>query len=159
VPQAATGLLADLLPQVAAGELEEPDAAALISSVLVGGVDTTEAQLTHAMRLSAAHPEQWYLLCVDPSPIPAAVAEVLRFEPITPFTARLTTAQLELDGVTVPQGTLLIARTATANRDPATYTDPEVFDITAERGDAATLSFGVRTARAAAAHPAADVTV
>lgn len=140
--EAATGLLADLLPQVAAGELSEADAAALISSVLVGGVDTTQAQLAHALRLLAEHPDQWRLLSDDPSLIPAAVAEVLRFEPITPFTARLTTAELELDGVTVPQGTLLIACTATANRDAATYTAPEVFDITAERGDAATLTFG-----------------
>ncbi len=141
-PAAATGLLADLLPQVVAGELEEADAAALISSVLVGGVDTTQAQLAHAMRLFAEHPDQWQLLCADPSLLPAAVAEVLRFEPITPFTARLTTDDLELDGVAVPRGTLLIACTATANRDPATYTDPGVFDITAARGDAATLTFG-----------------
>lgn len=141
-PSAATGLLGDLLPEVAGGELDGGDAAFLISSVLVGGVDTTQAQLAHAVRLLAEHPEQWDLLVDDPSRIPAAVAEVLRFEPITPFTARLTTAELDLDGITVPTGTLLIACTATANRDPATYTHPEVFDLAADRGDAAPLTFG-----------------
>jgi cytochrome P450 len=141
-PSAAPGLLGDLLPEVAAGELDAGDAASLISSVLVGGVDTTQAQLAHAVRLFATHPGQWELLVADPALIPAAVAEVLRFEPITPFTARLTTAELDLDGITVPAGTLLIACIATANRDPATYARPEVFDITADRGDAAHLTFG-----------------
>ncbi|TVR28610.1 MAG: cytochrome P450 [Nitriliruptor sp.] len=141
-PSAATGLLADLLPEVAAGDLDAADAASLISSVLVGGVDTTQAQLAHAVRLFATHPGQWELLVDDPAWIPAAVAEVLRFEPITPFTARLTTAELDLDGITVPQGTLLIACTATANRDPGTYDRPEVFDITADRGDAGHFTFG-----------------
>ena len=141
-PSAAPGLLGDLLPEVAAGELDAGDAASLISSVLVGGVDTTQAQLAHAVRLFATHPGQWELLVDDPALIPAAVAEVLRFEPITPFTARLTTAELDLDGITVPAGTLLIACIATANRDPATYARPEVFDITADRGDAAHLTFG-----------------
>ncbi len=141
-PATATGLLADLLPEVADGALEEADAAALISSVLVGGVDTTQAQLAHAARLLAEHPAQWELLVREPARIPAAIAEVLRFEPITPFTARLTTAELDLDGITVPEGTLLIACTATANRDADTYTDPEAFDITADRGNAADLTFG-----------------
>ncbi len=141
-PSEATGLLADLLPQVAAGELDDDDAAALISSVLVGGVDTTQAQLAHAVRLLAEHPAQWDLLVADPTLVPAAVAEVLRFEPITPFTARLTTDELDLDGIAVPAGTLLIACTATANRDPGTYARPGVFDITADRGGAAHLTFG-----------------
>ncbi len=141
-PSEATGLLADLLPQIAAGELDDDDAAALISSVLVGGVDTTQAQLAHAVRLLAEHPAQWDLLVDDPTLVPAAVAEVLRYEPITPFTARLTTAELDLDGITVPAGTLLIACTATANRDPGTYDRPGVFDITADRGDGAHLTFG-----------------
>ena len=141
-PSAATGLLKDLLPEVAAGDLEHGEAASLISSVLVGGVDTTQAQLAHTVRLLAEHPAQWELLVDDPTLVPAAVAEVLRYEPITPFTARLTTAELDLDGITVPAGTLLIACTATANRDPATYDHPEVFDIAADRGDAGHLTFG-----------------
>ena len=141
-PSAATGVLADLLPEVAAGDLDGADAASLISSVLVGGVDTTQAQLAHTVRLLAEHPTQWDLLVDEPALIPAAVAEVLRFEPITPFTARLTTAELDLDGITVPAGTLLIACTATANRDPGTYVQPERFDITADRGDAGNLTFG-----------------
>lgn len=143
-PSEATGLLAELLPEVAAGELDDGDAASLISSVLVGGVDTTQAQLAHAVRLLAEHPAQWDLLIDDPTLVPAAVAEVLRLEPITPFTARLTTDELDLDldGIAVPAGTLLIACTATANRDPGTYARPGEFDITADRGDRAHLTFG-----------------
>src|SRR3712207_7813549 len=53
----------------------------LVLNVLVGGVDTTQSQLAHAMRLFADHPDQWALLAERPELVPAAVDEVLRFEP------------------------------------------------------------------------------
>ena len=59
----------------------------LVLNVVAGGIDTTQAQLSHAMRLFAADPAQWAALARDPGLVPAAVEEVLRFEPITPFTA------------------------------------------------------------------------
>ena len=54
------------------------------------------------MRLFAAHPEQWQLLRADPDLVAAAVDEVLRYEPITPFTARMTIEDVEFRDVIVP---------------------------------------------------------
>ncbi len=61
----------------------------LVFNVLVGGVDTSQSQLAHAIRLLAEHPDQLALLAADPSLAEQAVEEALRYEPITPFTARI----------------------------------------------------------------------
>ena len=50
----------------------------LVLNVVAGGIDTTQAQLSHAMRLFAAHPAQWAALARDPGLVPAAVEEVLQ---------------------------------------------------------------------------------
>ena len=135
-------LLATLRPALADGRLSDQECVSLVGSVLIGGVDTTQAQLAHTVRLLAQHPEQWEVLVADPSLVPQAVEEGLRYEPIAPFTARLVTEELEHEGVTFPPGTLLIACALTANRSAEAYEAPRRFDITADRGDAKALSFG-----------------
>ena len=89
----------------------------LVLNVVAGGIDTTQAQLSHAMRLFAAHPGQWAALARDPGLVPAAVEEVLRFEPITPFTARICTDAIEHRGVLFPAGTIVAICAERANRD------------------------------------------
>ena len=110
----------------------------LVLNVIAGGIDTTQAQLSHAMRLFAAHPRQWERLRQDPELTGRAVDEVLRAEPITPFTARICTAPLEHRGVTFPAGTIVAICAERANRE---QDRGEEFDITAER-DGRLLTFG-----------------
>src|SRR5918999_1621403 len=123
-------------------KLTDEECLDVVGSVLVGGVDTTQSQLAHGLRLFAEHPDQWRLLADDPSLAPGAVEEVLRFEPIAPLTARILLEDVEHRGVTFPKDTLLFAAAVTANRDPEEYEEPETFDITADRGRAKPLSFG-----------------
>jgi cytochrome P450 len=133
----------DLISVLAAGtDLHDDEYVTLICSVISGGTDTTEAQLAHGMRLFAQHPDQWALLAERPELAERAVEEVLRYEPITPFTARIATEDVELHDVTVPQGTVLFVCAATANRDPATYDEPDRFDITREPSAVLTFGFG-----------------
>src|SRR4029434_869584 len=113
----------------------------LVLNVLVGGVDTTQSQLAHGMRVFAGHPEQWELLAERPDLAPGDVDEALRFEPITPFTARLLHEEVEYRGVTFPADTVVMVCSFAGNRD-GVEGDPEEFDITAERGDAKPLTFG-----------------
>lgn len=123
--------------------LTEEEMGHLVSAVLVGGVDTTQAQLAHGIRLFATHPEQWELLRRDPEGLAAAAAEeVLRHEPITALTARITLEDVEYRGIEFPANTVVLACALTANHDPETYADPEEFDITADRGRAKPLTFG-----------------
>ena len=67
--------------------------------------------------------------------------EVLRFEPITPFTARLLHEEVEYRDVTFPAGTVVMVCAFTGNRDGVDG-DADGFDITADRGDAKPLTFG-----------------
>ena len=110
----------------------------LVLNVLAGAVDTTQSQLSHAMRLFATHPPQWDLLAAEPARVPAAVAEVLRYEPITPFTARICTGDIEHRGVLFPAGSIVAICAERANREQDAG---ERFDITAER-DGRALTFG-----------------
>jgi cytochrome P450 len=136
----------DLISTLIAAEqegdrLSDVECMNLVLNVLVGGVDTTQSQLAHAVRLLAANPEQWQRLADDPELAAAAVEEVVRYEPITPFTARLLHEQVEYRDVTFPEGTVVMVCAFTGNRDGVDG-DPDSFDITADRGDAKPLTFG-----------------
>jgi cytochrome P450 len=118
----------------------------LVFNVLVGGVDTSQSQLAHAIRLLAEHPDQWALLVEDPSLAERAVEEALRYEPITPFTARILTEEVSFRDVSFPEGTMVMVCAFTGNRDldedAAGEGGPDRFDIAAERGRARALTFG-----------------
>jgi cytochrome P450 len=144
----ADDLISDLLAARDAGEgevggdrLSAAECVQLVANLLAGGIDTTTAQLAHAIRLFAGHPAQWALLAGDPALAPRAVDEVLRFEPVTPFTARICLEQVEHRGVIFPAGTIVAICAERANREGASG---EEFDITATR-DTRLLTFGAGT--------------
>lgn len=136
----------DLISTLIAAEqegdrLSDVECMNLVLNVLVGGVDTTQSQLAHAVRLFAERPDQWQLLAERPELAPGAVEEVVRYEPITPFTARLLHEPVEFRDVTFPEGTVVMVCAFTGNRDGVDG-DADAFDITADRGDAKPLTFG-----------------
>jgi cytochrome P450 len=135
-------LISTLIAAEQEGErLSDVECMNLVLNVLVGGVDTTQSQLAHALRLFAANPDQWQLLAERPELAPDAVEETLRYEPITPFTARLLHEDVEYRDVTFPEGTVVMVCAFTGNRDGVDG-DADAFDITADRGDAKPLTFG-----------------
>jgi cytochrome P450 len=136
----------DLISQLLAAEehgdrLTRDELTELVLNVIAGGIDTTQSQLAHALRIFAAHPDQWRLLAGDPEAYaPRAVSEVLRFEPVAPFTALIVLTDLEHRGVTFPAGTIVAVCAERANRDQPGGED---FDITADRdGKLFTFSAG-----------------
>jgi cytochrome P450 len=110
-------LLAAADPAHPPERLSEEECVNLVLNVLIGGVDTTQSQLAHAVRLLAEHPEQWAALVEDPSLAGRAVEEALRYEPITPFTARITVEDLTYRDVTFPKDTIVMVCAFTGNRD------------------------------------------
>jgi cytochrome P450 len=135
----ADDLISQLLAVQREGDrLSAAECVQLVVNLLAGGIDTTAAQLAHAVRLFAEHPRQWELLAENPRLVPRAVEEVLRFEPVTPFTARICLEQVEHRDVVFPAGTIVAVCAERANRDGD---DGERFDITAAR-DARLLTFG-----------------
>jgi cytochrome P450 len=132
-------LLTALLAAEQAGDrLSHAECVNLVLNVIAGGVDTTQAQLGQALRLFAAHPRQWELLRERPELVAAAVDEVLRAEPITPFTARICLEPVEHRGVLFPAGTIVAVCAERANRE---QDGGEEFDIAAPR-DGRLLTFG-----------------
>ena len=132
-------LISTLIQAEAEGDrLSDVELLNLVLNVLVGGVDTTQSQLAHALRLFAEHPEQWELLAGNPLLAPQAVEEVVRFEPITPFTARIAMEEVTYRDVTFPEGTVVLVCAFTGNRDGI----EDSFDITADRGGKKPLTFG-----------------
>jgi cytochrome P450 len=133
----ADDLISTLLSAEADGDrLSHEECGNLVLNVLTGGVDTTQSQLAHGLRLFAEYSDQWALLTERPGLIPRAVEEILRFEPITPFTARICVEEVEHRGVTFPAGTIVAVCAERANRD-----QDERFDITVDR-DGRLLTFG-----------------
>lgn len=136
-------VLSELLAVEQEGDrLSADECVYLTGSLLTGGMDTTTSQLAHGCRLFANHPDQWRLLAENPSLAPQAVEEVLRFEPAAPYNARILLQDIEFRGVTFPEGTLVAAVGASANRDEDAWENPGVFDITVERGRVQQATFG-----------------
>lgn len=112
--------------------------------LLNAGTDTTRNQLAAAVQTLAEHPDQWELLAEHPELAPQAVEELMRHTPIALGALRKVRddgADVELGGMCFPAGSLVIANTAAANRDPAVYDEPDRLDIT-RRDAPAMLTFG-----------------
>jgi cytochrome P450 len=137
----AEDLITDLIQAEEAGEkLSDDELRNLVLNVLVGGVDTSQSQLGHAVRLLADHPDQWEALRSDPRGLAlGAVEEALRYEPITPLTARITVADVEHRGVRFPAGTIVLVSAWHANRQGI---EDDSFDIAADRPRSRVLTFG-----------------
>jgi cytochrome P450 len=140
-PAPGDDLISALIRAEEAGDrLTDGELRHLILNILVGGVDTSQSQLAHAVRLLAEHPDQWALLTSDPHRLAAAaVEEALRYEPITPFTARILTGELGYRGVTFPAGSIVLVSAwhSQHDRDPA-----DTFDIAVSRTGQRLLTFG-----------------
>ncbi len=97
--------------------------------LLIAGHITTTATLGNAVYCLDSDPVQQQTLRNDPSLVPAAIEEVIRFRSPFPRLGRATTTEVELGGRTIPAGALVIPWLAAANRDPARFADPDRFDV------------------------------
>jgi cytochrome P450 len=93
------------------------------------GNETTTRLIGWAGKVLAEHPDQRQELVDDPSLIPGAVEELLRYESPSPVQARYVTKDVEHHGGTVPAGSALLLITSAANRDDRKFPDPNRFDI------------------------------
>ena len=113
----------------------------LVASLLIAGTDTTRNQLAASVHALCEHPDQWELVARHPELAMSAVEETMRHSPIAAAALRTALQDVELAGVTIPAGTLVLANTAAANRDPVVYHHPDRLDITRE-GAPAMQTFG-----------------
>ena len=93
------------------------------------GTETVMRLLGNAAVLLAQHPDQRQILVDEPSVIPSAVEELLRYEAPSPVQGRWTTHDTEIGGVPVPAGSKVLLITGSAGRDEREYPDPDRFDV------------------------------
>jgi len=128
-PAPTEDLVSDLLAAEAAGRLDRAELVALAVNVIGGAVGSSRAAIANSIGTLLAHPDQADWVRADPSRVPAAVEECLRFHP--PFRTGRKKAAVDVDrfGVELRAGsTVLLARQA-ANRDPTRWRDPDRFDV------------------------------
>jgi cytochrome P450 len=134
----------DLLSTIATARVEgkllaKPDAVAMLLLLFVAGTETTASFLGNSFLILARYPDQRARL-TDRSLIPAAVEELLRFEPPIQHLARTTTRTVELHGHAIPEGSRVLLLYGSANRDERRYLHPDALDI--DRPARRHLSFG-----------------
>jgi cytochrome P450 len=112
-----------------------------VAGLLMAGTDTTRNQLAGSVHVVFDRPDQWAFLAADPELAANAAQESMRHSPIAFRTLRIALHDVELAGVMIPAGALVIANTGAANRDPAVFDDPDRLDIT-RQGAPAIQTFG-----------------
>lgn len=124
----------------ARGDIHAGSAGHIIHQYLGAGVDTTIASIGNIVALFAEHPDQLALVREQPDLVPAALAEVLRFQPPIHVWGRTATRDVEIDGAVIPSGAQVGILFGAGNRDPRYYDNPDVFDV--RRNPVDHLSFG-----------------
>lgn len=135
----------DLISALLAAEIEgqKLSVAELLgfcSLLLVAGNETTTNLIGNAVLSFTEAPETLERLVADPSLLPQAVEEVLRFRSPVQSMYRVTAAETILGDIPVPAGAPLVAWIGSANRDERQFQRPEQFDI--HRGPVRHLAFG-----------------
>jgi cytochrome P450 len=137
-------VLSALIDAEEAGDrLSTEELVAMVVQLVFAGHETTQNLLGNGMYRLLHHPDQLALLQSNPSAIPGAVEEMLRYDPPITFTSRIATADTDFAGVPVAADQLILLNLTAANHDPACFPDPARFDVT--RTDVRHLSFGYGT--------------
>jgi len=100
--------------------------------LLVAGHETTTRLISNGMYTLLQHPEQLELLKGDPSLMPNAIEEMLRFELPVQFMVRFATCDMEYFGKKIKKNQMILPIIGSANRDPKANDHPHVFDVTRE---------------------------
>jgi cytochrome P450 len=124
--------------------LDEEELAALYILLMFAGHETTTSMLSNGILHLLGHRRQWEILCEDPAEhVPGAIEEILRYDAPVPFFAKETVETEELGGIELAPLTVVFIDNAAANRDPAVFENPDVFDITREPRPSLAFGLGV----------------
>jgi cytochrome P450 len=136
-----TTLVAALLDASEVDRLNEPELISMYQVLLFAGHETTTNLFGNGLFELLKSRDQWELLVREPSLIPRAVEELLRYDTPVHFIRRSSADDQEVDGVMIPAGATVLLCNAAANRDPRAFEDPDVLDVARDR-TAAHISFG-----------------
>ncbi len=123
-------LTTELVRAEEAGDKLSPEELEANIGLLFGaGHETTTNLIGNGLLALHRHPEQWERIKADPSLIPNAVEELLRYDSSVQLSGRVTNAEVEVGGVRLAAEESIITLLGAANRDPAQYPDPDKLDV------------------------------
>jgi cytochrome P450 len=122
------------------GRMNEQELLSTIMLQLVAGHETTVNLITNGMLTLLRHPDVLERLRRDVGVVINTVEEVLRYEPPVQFRNRATLTDVEVAGVTIPQGATVVLLFASGSRDPSRFPEPDRFDP--DRVDIEHFGFG-----------------
>ena len=114
-----------------------------VNVVAGAGNETTMRLIGWAGKVLADHPDQRGELVDDPSLIPNAIEELLRYEPPAPHVGRYVARDVELHGHTVPAGSAMLCLVGAATHDDRRHPDGDRFDIHRKIGQHLTFGYGI----------------
>jgi cytochrome P450 len=115
--------------------LSEEELCSMIALLIVAGHETTVSLIGNATLALLTHPDQRALLERDPSLLPRAVEELIRYDgPVERTLNRWAAVDVELRGQKIRRGDSVIVILGAADRDPERFAHPDALDLTAERG-------------------------
>lgn len=136
----ADDMVTDLIRAEAGGEtLSDEELVSFLILLLLGGFDTTTYLIVNALLILAERPAQAARLRAEPALMPSFIEEVLRYDAPVHGVPRMTTTDVDIAGVTIPRGALVLALLGSANRDERRFEDADSFRM--DRGRQG-LSFG-----------------
>ncbi len=139
------GLLSTLVrEQLEKGAIDRAELVATAILLLVAGHETTASMTSLSVITLLEHPEQCAALRGDPSLVPGAVEELLRYLAIADIAGgRIAKADIEIDGQHIRAGEGVIVTNSIANRDGSVFTDPDTFDVRREARHHLSFGYGV----------------
>jgi cytochrome P450 len=120
--------------------LTDPEVIGFTSLIGSAGTETLTKLLANAAVLFQRHPTEWKKVVDDPSKMPGAVEETLRYWPPSQYQGRVLTRDVTSHGVEMAKGSRVLLLTAAANRDEREYPDADKFDV--DRNSHVALGFG-----------------
>jgi cytochrome P450 len=125
------------------GKIDAKSCLPLMSAYLTAGLDTTVNAIGNAVYYFSRNPDQWQLVRQSPEIAADAFNEVLRIESPVQFFTRVTTSDVDVEGVRLPTGARVMMMYASANRDERRWDDPTTFDVTRHAAEHVAFGYGV----------------
>ncbi len=119
------------------------ESAEFANLLISAGTETVARLLGFASVVLDEHPDQRADLAADPTLIPAAIEELLRYEPPSPVQGRWLTEEVELHGQVIPKDSKVLLLTGSAGRDERKYPEGNRFDIHRRFDHHVTFGYGV----------------
>ncbi len=111
------------------GMLSDEEMLSAARVIVFGGLETTSAMLANTLWALLSHPAQLATVRANPTLLPQAIEEALRWEPPVQSCTRFVTRPVVVRGVALSPGEMVQCMVGAANRDPEYFTAPDIFDL------------------------------